>query len=89
MAFSATKVYEGNIGGKKYQVYDLNFASVTEGLTSTGFNRVDFASFNNDVTETDGLLKTNFSDASTASNGDVFINGVTSDDTGKLFVIGS
>jgi hypothetical protein len=88
MAFSATKLHEMPFGNRKMVVYDLSFGSVTEGLISTGLVSIDSAHVNNETTETDGRCLKNKSDASTASNGDVFCDGFTSDDSATLTVIG-
>ena len=89
MAFSATKVYESQIGGKRFQLWDLSHASVTTGTFKTGLKKIDFLAFNNETTEVDGRVLKNKSAASTAANGDVFTDGFTSNDLASLMVIGS
>ena len=88
MAFSATKKYESQIGGLKFQIWNLNFASVTEGTFKTGMREIYFAAANNETTENDGFDLKNKSAASTAANGEMFHTSYTSSDLATLFVIG-
>ncbi len=89
MAFSSSKLREENVGTLKLQVYDVNFASVTEGHVKSGFNNVVGAWFNNEVSEAQGLVVPNKDSAGSATEfGGVRVSGVTSSDTGKLFVLG-
>jgi hypothetical protein len=88
MAFSASKQSEQLLGALKAQVYNLNFASVTEGAFKTGLTKVLHASFTNSTTEAQGLTKSNSTLASAAENGSVFVSSVTSNDVGTLLVIG-
>ena len=88
MAFSSTKLTESPIAGFRLQVFDLNFASVTEGIVRTGMNQVLAAFYSPDTTDDHGVVQKNKSAASTTENGAVFISGVTSSDLGSLLVIG-
>jgi len=89
MAFSATKLYEiSGVGGVRTQGWDLNFASVTEGILRTGMNQVLTAVHTNEVTEADGKIQKNKSAASTTENGAVFCSSFTSNDTAQLVVTG-
>lgn len=88
MAFSYSKVSNHVAGNLKVEFFDLNFASVTEGVVKTGLSQVRHAAFENEVSEAQGKVQINKSDASTASAGDIFVSGVTSSDTGKLMVWG-
>lgn len=88
MAFSHSLVDRQMVGGLVMEIHDLNFASVTEGIIRTGLSDVLSAVFNNEVTEDQGLVKRNTSTGSDTANGAVFINGVTSSDTGRLVVHG-
>lgn len=88
MAFSAEKVSNHVAGNLLVAFYDLNFASVTEGVVKTGFSHVRHAAFENEVSEGQGKVQINKSAASTANAGSVFISSVTSNDTGKLMVWG-
>ena len=88
MAFSYSKVSNHVAGNLKVAFFDVNFASVTEGKVQTGFAQVRHAAYENEVTEAQGKVQINKSDATTASPGDVFVSGVTSSDTGKLMVWG-
>lgn len=90
MAFSSTKKTEQLLGALKVQIYDVNFASVTSGHVKTGLNNVYAAVFVDEVTEEAGLVKTNKDSAGTSTEfGGVHISAVTSNDTGKLIVIGA
>jgi hypothetical protein len=86
MAFSYEKIAEGPNGDCMEIVYALNFASVTEGKVETGYDNVLSAVMNNEVSEGQGLVKRNHSDGSTTSYGDVFVAGVTANDTATLVV---
>lgn len=88
MAFSASKVSNHVAGNLKVAFFNLDFASVTEGVIKTGFDQVRHASFENEVSEGQGKVQINKSDASTAAPGSIFVSGVTASDTGKLMVWG-
>jgi hypothetical protein len=88
MAFSASKQGEQLLGAWKTQVYNLNFASVTEGAFKTGLTKVLHAEFVNNTSEAQGLVKPNSTLASAAQAGSVFVSSVTSNDVGTLLVIG-
>jgi hypothetical protein len=89
MAFSSTRVGQGQIAGLKCELYDWNGDSVTEGIVRTGLGQVLMCILNNDTTEDQGLVKRNKSAASTVENGAVFISGFTSGDVGQILVIGN
>lgn len=89
MAFSATKTINSVFGNLIVKVYDLNFDSVTAGEVKTGMGDVIFASYIPATSDKHGIVYHNYSDTgSTRAAGSVYIDGVTSSDTGKLFVIG-
>lgn len=91
MAFTATRQDRFPIGNKIAEIWELSFASVTSGETKTGLKQVDFAAFTNETTEAQGLVNKNSASASETEDdlGSVFISGVTSNDNGVLFVIGT
>ena len=77
------------LGNVKAKIFNLTFTSVTGGKISTGLEQVLFASYAPATSDDHGIVYVNYSDAgSTASLGDVYVDGVTQNDTGKLFVIG-
>jgi len=90
-AFSATLGQQGQIGGLRFKIYELSFASVTSGTTITGMNNIIYAVFNNETTEAQGLVNKNSATASETEDdpGEIHISGVTSSDNGVLFVIGN
>jgi len=89
MAFTATQKEHNVFGSLKVKIFDLDFDSVTGGKISTGFNTVLYANYVPGVSDDHGIVYVNYSDAgTTASEGDVYVDAVTSDDTGKLLVFG-
>lgn len=80
MAFSATLKRQSLMGNLRVQIWDVNFAGVTTGTIKSGLSAVDHISFNNAVTEGQGL--------STVSGSDVTIASVTSNDTGTVMIVG-
>lgn len=80
MAFSATLKRQSLMGNLKVQVWDVDFAAVTTGTIESGLTEVDHISFNNLVSEAQGL--------STKSGSDVTISGVTASDTGTVLIVG-
>lgn len=89
MAFSSEKLREESVGALKLQIYNVNFASVTEGQIKTGLNNVVAAMFQNEVTEGQGIVQRNKNSAGSATEfGGVRVSGVTSSDTGCLMVWG-
>ena len=89
MAFVQEKIGEGHIGGLKLTLFKCTFTSVTEGILKAGMFNVLGAFHTNDTTEADGKLQVNKSAASTASQGDVFCSGFTSNDVAYVGVIGA
>lgn len=87
MAFSKTLQHRGVAGGLAFEIYSVDFASVTSGSFSTGLSDVLFAAFNNYTTEGQGLTKRNY-DGSTTVKGSVAISSVTSSDVGEVIVFG-
>lgn len=87
MAFSKTLLHRGVAGGLAFEIYSLDFASVTSGAFSTGLSDVHFAAFNNYTTEAQGLVKRNY-DGSTTVKGSVSVSSVTSSDVGEIIVFG-
>lgn len=81
MAFSSSKTAQSLAGNLKMEIHSCNFASVTTGTVSIGISNILHMSFNNEVTEGQGLV--------TKSGQLVTIAGVTSNDTGTLMVIGN
>lgn len=88
MAFAATRISRNIVGNQVEEIWALDFASVTTGTFKTGLSTVEFAKFNNEVTEDAGLLKRNTSTGSDVVGGAVLISGVTSSDVGRLLVKG-
>ena len=89
MAISSTKVSEYVAGGQKHQIWNVTFASVTEGGIRTGLNQVLHANITEKTTEGQGIVHKNFSDnGTTAKAGDVYVYGVTSNDVISLQVVG-
>ena len=89
MALTTSKIREDYIGGIKLQIHDLTFTSVTGGRISTGLNNVLAAIYVPSTSDDHGITYSNFSDAgSTSSFGDVYVDAVTQNDTGKLIVFG-
>lgn len=88
MAFSSTEIHNMPLGNKKVKYYDVNFASVTEGVVKTGLQTVEYASFNNSTGTRAGQKTEKNVGASGAERGSVKISAVTSDDVGELMVIG-
>lgn len=80
MAFSATLKRQSLMGNLRVQIWDVDFAGVTTGTIKSGLSAVDHISFNNAVTEGQGL--------STVSGSDVTIASVTSNDTGTVMIVG-
>lgn len=77
------------LGNVKCKIFDLTFTSVTGAKVSTSFENVLVAIYIPATSDKHGITYVNYSDAgSTQSFGDVYVDGVTSDDTGKLLVIG-
>lgn len=80
MAFSATLKRQSLMGNMRVEVWDFNSAGVTTGSFSAGIGLVDHVSMNNEVTEGDGKV---------VKNGSlVTLSGLTSNDTGTVFVVG-
>ena len=90
MALSVTtKDPRLTLGNAAAKVFDLTFTGVTGGKIPTGFGQVLFASYVPSTSDDHGIVYVNYSDAGTTTSfGDVYIDGVTSNDTGKLLVIG-
>lgn len=80
MAFSATLKRQSLMGNMRVEVWDVNFASVTTGSFSSGIGQVDHISFNNEVSEAQGLA--------TNSGSDITVAGVTSNDVGTVMIVG-
>jgi hypothetical protein len=90
MAFSATRTHVNTNGTLNEYYFDCDFASVTGGLVDTGMANVVMAIFQPTVNDDHGIVYHNYSDAGvTAKQGAVYIDGVTSNEKGKLLVIGS
>lgn len=90
MALTTSKTSDVSMGNKKAIVIDLTFTSVTGGEVKTGLSQVDFASYSPATSDDHGIVYVNYSDTgSTVSGGSVYVDGVTSNDTGKLFVFGA
>lgn len=91
MALSVSKDHanEELMGRKRVLFFDLTFTGVTGGEVKTGLANVVFAQYSPNKTDDHGVAYRNFSDAgSTAAAGSVYVDGVTSGDTGRLMVIG-
>ncbi len=80
MAFSATLKRESIWGNLRVQIWDVDFDSVTTGTIASGLSSVDHISFNNGVSEAQGL--------SVASGSNVTVSGVTANDTGTVLIVG-
>ena len=77
-------------GNVKRKYFDLTFTSVTGGEVKTGLSNVYFAVYVPSTTEDAGIVYLNSASASATEDdfGSVYIDGVTSDDTGYLMVEG-
>lgn len=80
MAFSATLKRQSLMGNMRVEVWDVDFASVTTGTFSCGIGQVDHISFNNEVSEAQGLA--------TNSGSSITVAGVTSSDVGTVMIVG-
>lgn len=80
MAFSANLKRQTLMGNLRVQIWEVDFAGVTTGVIASGLSAVDHISFNNEVSEDQGL--------SVADGSNVTISGVTSDDTGTVMIVG-
>ncbi len=90
MAFSSTCKKSDVFGTTQVKFFDVDFASVTTGAVATGFSTVLAATFNNSVSEAQGLVKINRNAADNAAEaGTVNISGVTASDAGQLIVYGN
>jgi len=90
MAFSSSKDVDITIGNYRGVVIDCNFAGVTGAEIKTGLASVKFAVYVPATSDDHGITYLNYSDAgSTVLGGSVYVDGVTSNDTGKLLVIGA
>lgn len=90
MAFSQSNEKTDVMGNYVLKIIDCNFASVTAGEVITGLSNVVGSWYQPNVSDDHGINYNNYSDAgSTAKPGSVYIDGVTSDDTGQLFAIGN
>ena len=89
MAFSATTTKKTVVGDIRLHIFAVNFAGVTGAELKTGLTNVMSAHFSPAVTEEAALVYLNYSDTgSTAAPGSVYIDGVTSNDTGVVTVFG-
>jgi hypothetical protein len=93
MAASITKVTDkAPLPGLGYiQVFTVSFASVTSGVfayADHGFQNIVEAIYTPDVSDDHGITKVN-SNGSTTVQGSVSVSAVTSNDTGRLTIIGN
>ena len=88
---TATKVLETPVGTLKCQFYAIDLTGSDTSINiKTGLTSLVFACFVNEITEAQGLIHRNFSDAgSTAYAGAVNISGCTAADNGMLMVLGN
>ncbi len=81
MAFSSSKLASSLMGNLRVEIHYCDFASVTTGDISVGMSNIMHMSFNNEVSEAQGLV--------TKSGQTVTVASVTANDTGTLLVIGN
>ena len=77
-------------GNKLCLVKTLTFTSVTAGEVKTGLHDILYASYTPTKTATSPVVYINSASASAVEDdlGSIYLNGVTSGDTGMLFIIG-
>lgn len=80
MAFSATLKRKSLMGNLRVEIWDLNFAGVTTGTFSAGMGTIDHIDFNNEISESQGLV------VNTGSS--ITVSSVVSGDVGSIIVIG-
>ncbi len=90
MAIASTKISDITLGNKLMKIYTLAFTSVTGGKISTGLQNVEAAFYSPQTSDKHGITYPNSATASETQDdyGDVYVDGVTSDDNGTLVVIG-
>ena len=89
MAFTSVKVDEFVTGGRKRQIWTGTFTGVTAGAIKTGLNQVLHANITERTTEGQGVVYKNFSDTgTTASAGEIYIDGATASDIMSIEVVG-
>lgn len=89
MALTTNEIDHDVEGSKIRKVIELTFTGVTGGKVVTGLQNVVSAVYQPTKTDDHGYVKRNSSDASgTFEAGSVYVDGVTSGDTGDLIVSG-
>lgn len=90
MALAIVRDQVITLGNANLHIIKCTFTGVTGGLIQTGMANVLAAWYSPRTSDDHGIVYPNFSDAgSTASAGDVYVDGVTSGDVGYLMVIGN
>lgn len=79
-----------NLGAVKMKIFKCTFTSVTGGEVKTGFAQIMGAWYQTQTTDDHGVLYMNSASASATEDdfGSVYVDSVTSNDVGYLYVIG-
>jgi len=79
-----------NLGAVKLKIIKCTFTSVTGGEVKSGFGQVIGAIYQPETSDDHGVVYMNSASASATEDdfGSVYVDGVTSDDVGYLYIIG-
>lgn len=79
-----------NLGAVKLKIIECTFTGVTGGEVKTGFGQVIGALYQPETSDDHGQVYMNSATASTVEDdfGSVYVDGVTQNDVGYLYVIG-